>query len=359
MKKILTAGLLSLTLLLSPYTSAEAASFKDVANKHWAFEEISFMANQGFMSGYSDGTFGQGQAITRIDAAKALALAIGAKPSANFKVNFKDISVNHESYNHVRALVELGVFNNGEKFNPNNLLTRAQMSKILTLGFDLIIDDNHQISFQDVPRSNHFHGYITTLAEVGITTTKQGAKFNPNGQVTRAQMAAFAYRSMKFDADRKQGIISYDKANKKYVNKSGSDSVAEEVLGLQAEAAKTITLVNQRRASEKLPPLKHDAELSRIAQIKAEDFIKNNYFAHESPIYGRAGAMLDRFKYSWTAYGENLAYGYRSAEAAVDGWIKSPSHLENIRKSSFTNIGVGYAVKADGTPYWVHLFSRK
>ncbi|MHA6258845.1 CAP and S-layer homology domain-containing protein [Sporosarcina sp. CAU 1771] len=358
MKKILTAVLLSLSLILSSTSLVDAATFNDVSSKHWAYKEISYMVENGLINESSKGTFSPNQSITRIDAARALALAIGAKPSAGFKLNFKDLDVNHESYNHVRALVELGVLNNAEKFNPENNLTRAQMAKILTLGFGLIIDGNQQISFKDVAKGNHFYGYIKTLAEVGITTAGQNGEFNPNGHVSRSHMSAFVHRSVKFNTDLKNGLVSYDKVNKKYVGKLGVGSVAN-ASGLPSAALDTVTLVNQKRASEKLPTLKLDAELSRIAQLKAEDFVKNNYFAHLSPTYGRAGAMLDRFNYSWTAYGENLAYGYKSPAAAVEGWIKSPAHLANIRKSSFTNIGVGYAVKADGTPYWVHLFSRK
>jgi len=126
-----------------------------------------------------------------------------------------------------------------------------------------------------------------------------------------------------------------------------------------SQAAQTINLVNNERKKEKLEALKQDKELSAIAKAKAEDMVKNSYFAHNSPTYGSVSNMLDHFKYDWLAYGENIAKGYTSAETVVQGWMESPGHRANILQARFTNIGTGYATDKNGTPYWVHLFSAK
>ena len=124
-------------------------------------------------------------------------------------------------------------------------------------------------------------------------------------------------------------------------------------------AAQTINLVNNERQQQNLAALKQDNALSAIAQAKAEDMANNNYFAHNSPTYGTVGNMLDHFGYNWTAYGENIAKGYTSAETVVQGWMESPGHRANILQSRFTNIGTGYATDQNGTTHWVHLFSAQ
>ncbi|MEK3935758.1 S-layer homology domain-containing protein [Sporosarcina sp. FSL W7-1349] len=357
MKKLLTTVMLSLTLAVSP-TFTQAASFSDVPRSHWAFEAIHEISERGLINGYPDGTYRLNEPITRAQAAKIVALAIGATPSTNFKPRFQDVSPAHGSYDYIRALTERGIFNDADKFRPNDPLTRGQMAKILTLGYEITVDDNDFIRFRDVTKQSQYYGYITTIAELEITTTPPGGTFKPNDQLSRAHMAAFIQRAMEFDAKREKGLIHYDQAQKLYVETS--KPITQPPVAQPADnATKTIGLVNEQRAKQGLKALTHDPELSKIAQAKAEDMAKNNYFSHTSPTYGSVEDMLDRFKYKWTAYGENIAMGYTSPADVVNGWMNSTGHRANILDAKFTHIGSGYATNAQGTTYWVHQFSRK
>lgn len=354
-KQLLTTAFAATLLFSSPSLQAQAKSFIDVPTTHWAHAPIDAISDAGVISGYDDGTYRLDQPVTRAQSAKIIALAIRAKPTDDFIPAFKDVSSGHFAYQYIRALTQRDIFSDGPAFHPNSSLTRGQMAKVITLSYDIIIDDNDRIAFKDVPESYGFHRYITTIAELGITTTKDGGEFAPNEPVTRGEMAAFIYRAMEFDAKRQTGDIYYDTSSKRYIEKTYSiPEPPEESLAIQ-----TVNLVNKERQQQKLEKLSMDKELSAIAQKKAEDMAKNHYFAHQSPTYGSVGQMLDRFHYNWTAYGENIAKGYRKADATVDGWMNSQGHKENIMQSQFTNIGTGYATDKEGTTYWVHLFSRK
>ncbi|MEK5039913.1 CAP and S-layer homology domain-containing protein [Sporosarcina sp. FSL K6-3457] len=358
MKKHITTILLSTTLLFTAYTSAQAATFTDVPASHWAHEAINDISNRGLINGYPDGTYRLNEPVTRAQAAKIVALAINAKPSAAFKPRFQDVSLAHGSYDHIRALTELGIFTNEDKFQPNKPLTRAEMSKMFALGYKIIIDDNDQIQFNDVAKQNHYHGYITALAELGITTTPAGGAFKPNDNVSRAHMAAFLHRTMEFDNARAKGTITYDKEARMYIDKATVKNVTN-VSNTDDKALKTITLVNEQRTQLGGTAFTHDKELSKVAQAKAQDMAKNDYFAHISPTYGSTSQLLDAFNYKWTAYGENIATGQLTPEAVVKDWMDSPTHRANIVNNKFTHIGTGYATDASGTTYWVHEFSRK
>ena len=50
-----------------------------------------------------------------------------------------------------------------------------------------------------------------------------------------------------------------------------------------------LRLVNEERAKVSVAPLVIDARLNQSAQKKADDMVKNNYFAHVSPVDGRQG----------------------------------------------------------------------
>ena len=115
-------------------------------------------------------------------------------------------------------------------------------------------------------------------------------------------------------------------------------------------------LVNQQRSAKGLPSLSYDAELTRLAQMKAEDMAENNYFSHQSPAYGSAFDMLSSAGVSYRSAGENIARGQKTPEAVMDSWMNSQGHRENILSSSYTSIGVGYAADSSGRICWVQIF---
>lgn len=117
-----------------------------------------------------------------------------------------------------------------------------------------------------------------------------------------------------------------------------------------------IRLVNQKRAENGLKALTYDWELCRVARYKSQDMKDKRYFSHTSPTYGSPFQMIKNFGISYRSAGENIARGYATPEAVVNGWMNSSGHRANILNSSFTHIGVGYV--ADGN-YWTQMFISK
>ncbi len=128
------------------------------------------------------------------------------------------------------------------------------------------------------------------------------------------------------------------------------------VVGMSEFQQRIVQLVNQERAKAGLQPLVAKADLNKVAQLKAEDMAKNNYFSHTSPTYGSPFDMMKQFGISYTRAGENIAMGYRTPESVMEGWMNSPGHKANILNKDFTEIGVGFT--ADGY-YWVQHFVRR
>lgn len=116
---------------------------------------------------------------------------------------------------------------------------------------------------------------------------------------------------------------------------------------------RVVELVNEARSSNGLSPLTLNTELSNVARIRSQDMKDKGYFSHTTPTYGSPFDMMKSFGISYKTAGENIAKGYATPEAVVAGWMNSEGHRENILKSSFTEIGVGYV--ADGN-YWTQMF---
>ena len=114
-----------------------------------------------------------------------------------------------------------------------------------------------------------------------------------------------------------------------------------------------IRLVNEIRVQYGLSKLTENWELSRVARYKSQDMHDLKYFSHTSPTYGSPFEMMKAFGLSYRTAGENIAYGYRTPQAVVDGWMNSSGHRANILNASFKQIGVGYV--ADGH-YWTQQF---
>lgn len=120
--------------------------------------------------------------------------------------------------------------------------------------------------------------------------------------------------------------------------------------------AGVLAAVNQFRAEAGVAPVSLDSSLNHVAQLKADDMGKNDYFDHTSPTYGSPFDMLDSFGIVYSAAGENIAQGPVSAYGVVELWMTSPGHRANILDSAFTKMGVGYC-NVNGTTYWVQIFT--
>ncbi|RPD43208.1 CAP domain-containing protein [Chitinophaga barathri] len=115
--------------------------------------------------------------------------------------------------------------------------------------------------------------------------------------------------------------------------------------------------VNKFRRTKGLKPL----EISNVISIEARDHSKSmatgrRNFGHD----GFESRVDDISKKLGTvrAAAENVAYGNLSAEAVVDGWIKSPGHRKNML-GDFNLIGIGTARGKGNIVYFTQIFINK
>jgi uncharacterized YkwD family protein/spore coat assembly protein SafA len=132
--------------------------------------------------------------------------------------------------------------------------------------------------------------------------------------------------------------------------------IPTQVATVQRYEQEVIRLVNEIRAENGLPALTYNWELSRVARYKSQDMKDNRYFSHTSPVYGSPFEMMRSFGIAYRSAGENIARGYATPQAVVNGWMNSSGHRANILNASFTQIGVGYVAAGN---YWTQMFIGK
>lgn len=123
---------------------------------------------------------------------------------------------------------------------------------------------------------------------------------------------------------------------------SSSQSSASE---LEKEA---FDMINAIRLENGLKALEWDSELYECTNIRAEE--ASRYWSHTRPD-GSSWYTVNPDIF----HGENLAQGYRTASAVVEGWMNSTGHRENILNSRYTR-GSLSLYKGDSGWYWCFGF---
>lgn len=132
-----------------------------------------------------------------------------------------------------------------------------------------------------------------------------------------------------------------------------SNEINMTVVNDYAFAAEVFELVNQYRASLDLPSLGWHNVSESLATAHSDYMAGKNKASHDNFFY-RSDYLRDR---GAKVVSENVAYGYQSAEAVLQGWLNSPSHKEAL-ESNFTYTGIGIVQNENGINYYTQLFVK-
>lgn len=105
-------------------------------------------------------------------------------------------------------------------------------------------------------------------------------------------------------------------------------------------ASKVFELTNASRVENGQSALRLNASLTRSAQAKAQDMLRQGYFDHTSPDGKKFWQWIKEAGFSYSTAGENLAMDFTTAESAHRAFMASVSHRNNILKPGYTDIGL-------------------
>ena len=189
------ALLLTAALLVLPARAADAA-FRDVPERHWAYESVQKAAQYGLVGGVGGGKFGLGQSVTRAQYAKMLCSLMGWSLSAPETGSFAD---NQDKTTWYFAVVETAyergvLLKLGENCGPNEPLPREELAAMTMRALDYaplagVVQD--ECPFTDVTTNR---GYIALAYRMGVLGGVGGDLFAPRASATREQAAAVLVR---------------------------------------------------------------------------------------------------------------------------------------------------------------------
>lgn len=212
-----------------------------------------------------------------------------------------------------------------------------------------MLEVDHGINYNVVTTVNK-NEYIRVFAGVGewyiIQTDKDFV-----GAVSRKYVKAI-YPSSSSSGNTSSGTSSGSSSS------GSSGTSGTQTSNMNSDEKEVFDFINKQRTSNGLAALKNDSEVQRIARIKAQDMVDNNYFSHNSPTYGSPFDMLKSFKVSYKTAGENIAAN-SSNSSAVTAWMNSSGHKANILNSSFNYTGVGVVSSPKYGKMYVQIFIGK
>jgi uncharacterized protein YkwD len=136
------------------------------------------------------------------------------------------------------------------------------------------------------------------------------------------------------------------------------------------DATEALRRINAARAAgqscgwRRMPParpLHWDGSLQSVAAGHSRDMARRNYFDHRSPEGRTVRDRVARTPYKAKLVGENLAGGDRELRGALQGWLDSPPHCQNLMDPQFSEVAVACVGRPGsqwGT-YWTMVLGRR
>jgi uncharacterized protein YkwD len=137
---------------------------------------------------------------------------------------------------------------------------------------------------------------------------------------------------------------------------NGTKSVAVDKVAYENQV---VALTNAQRKAHGCGALHVDNRLVQAARAHSTDMVRQGFFSHtgsngSSFVAREIGAGYPRRGPS----AENIAWGYRTPNDVVTGWMNSPGHRANILNCGSIAVGVGLAYTGGGSAYWTQDFGR-
>ena len=200
----------------------------------------------------------------------------------------------------------------------------------------------------------------TTKITLSKTTAKlvQGKTLNLKATVSTNKKVTWTSSNQKVatvDSSGKVKAVGKGIANITAKTSDGKTAVCMVTVITKNEAyiEDVIRLTNEERTKRGLSKLTVNSRLAAAAQKRASETAQK--LSHTRPNGQSCFTVLKEYNIKYTTAGENIAYNYYTAADAVEGWMDSTGHRDNILNAKFKNIGVGLYEK-DGVKYCVQLF---
>ncbi len=175
--------------------------FTDLENTSWAREYIEELAKRNVISGYGEKRFGPNDPVTRGQFVKMVVGAFGLKGELLKTARFEDVGTEHMFAESVEIAYGLGIINglSDNCFGVDTPITRQDAAVILSRTLAYVGEETAEpenMGFADKEQvAAYAKAAVAQLAAAGVINGREGNRFCPLEQITRAESAKIIYIS--------------------------------------------------------------------------------------------------------------------------------------------------------------------
>lgn len=173
-------------------------SFSDMDPDDEYYDAVIYLASEGVVSGYPDGTFKPYQTVSRVEALKFIYEGIRETLEEGDRLPFPDVTLTEWYGKYLYTAYSKKVVDGypDGTFKPTNTVNKAEFYKILFNGMGVEVDPNVKADpFVDVPRTEWFAKYVAYAKELGIIKSSV-TKLNAEQGMSRGEIAYAIYKLM-------------------------------------------------------------------------------------------------------------------------------------------------------------------
>lgn len=366
MKRLLTV-LLAAAMLLSTLPMALAAGgiFRDVSDTAWYADAVTYVQEQGIMTGTSETTFAPQGNMTRAMLVTVLYRVAGT-PAISSETDFSDVAANAYYHDAVAWASANGIVNgySSDRFAPNDAVSRAQIATILWRYAGSPAAEAGQDFADESSIPVYAASAVDWARDNGVVSGKDGNRFDPQGNATRAEVAAIFHRYLTREQNGQQpdtgkqgkALVAYfsGSGNTERVAKTIADTLGADLFEITPVTPYTSADLNWSVADSRVN-WEHDNEALRdvaltqttpanwaeydtvfigypiwwgIAAWPVNNFVKGNDFTGKTVIpfatssssgMGQSGELLEQMAKGGTwQSGQRFSSG--ASESAVRSW---------------------------------------
>lgn len=129
---------------------------------------------------------------------------------------------------------------------------------------------------------------------------------------------------------------------------------------LSTNVQAVLDMSNAERTARGIAPLEFHFDLAEAAAIHGNDQrnqpCATGYLTHTGSDGSSPGDRIRRTGLTVSNWAENIACGYSTPGAVMNGWMNSAGHRANILNPALTHIGISITYSDSGRAYWVQDF---
>lgn len=169
-----------------------------------------------YMAGRSNGKFEPDENATRYEVVECFYNLFDVDVMVNNSKSFKDVSTKYNSMVNLFAAAGVVKGYDDGTFKGDNTITRAEFCVLIVNLMGLDISKARDQGFPDVKGNNWYVPYVNACAKAGYVKGRDTGMFDPNGLITRAEVATLINRITKVNVEAATSCIYSDVSPKKW-----------------------------------------------------------------------------------------------------------------------------------------------